>query len=118
MKILITVRKNWVAPRFDLTSEVVIALCEDQHILGSPRTILMTRPSAEELCALIIKEGINTVICGGIEESHLQYLAWKKIRVIDSVVGPYAEALKAAVAGFLQSGTILPGAKQGGLNDE
>ena len=105
MKILITVQKDNVAPRFDLT------LCEDQCILGKPRTILMTRPSAEELCSLIIKEGINVVICGGIEESHLQYLAWKKIRVVDSIVGPCSEVLVAESAGFLSSGMILPGAK-------
>ena len=117
MKILITIRKNSVAPRFDLTTEALIALCEDRQILGKPRTILMTRPSAEELCALIIKENINTVICNGIEESHLQYLTWKKMRVIDSVVGPYTEALKAVTGGFLQSGTILPGAKQRGENE-
>jgi len=112
MKILITIKKNSVAPRFDLASEVLIALCEGQQILGKPRTILMTRPSAEDLCALIIKEGVNTVICNGIEESHLQYLVWKKMRVIDSVVGPYGEALKAAAGGFLQSGTILSGARE------
>ena len=115
MKILITIRDNNVAPRFDQTSEVLIALCENQEVLGTPRTILMTRPSSEDLCGLIIKEGINTVICGGVEESHLQYLAWKKIKVIDSVIGPYPEALKAANSGFLKTGTILPGAKHRGL---
>ena len=114
MKILITIQDNNVAARFDLTSEVLIALCENQQILGTPRTILMTRPSAEELCSLIIKEGINVVICGGIEESHLQYLSWKKLQVIDSVIGPYPEALQATNAGFLKPGTILPGARQGG----
>lgn len=114
MKILITMHDNNVAARFDLTSEVLIALCENQQVLGTPRTILMTRPSAEELCSLIIKEGINVVICGGIEESHLQYLSWKKLQVVDSVIGPYSEALQAANAGFLKPGTILPGARQGG----
>jgi len=114
MKILITIHDNNVAARFDLTSEVLIALCENQQVLGTPRTILMTRPSAEELCSLIIKEGINIVICGGIEESHLQYLSWKKLQVIDSVIGTYSEALQAANAGFLKSGSILPGARQGG----
>lgn len=113
MKILITIQDNNVAARFDLTSELLIALCENQQIVGTPRTILMTRPSSEELCSLIIKEGINMVICGGIEESHLQYLSWKKLQVIDSVIGPYSEALQAAYAGSLQSGTILPGARQG-----
>jgi predicted Fe-Mo cluster-binding NifX family protein len=113
MKILITIQDNFVAPRFDLTSEVLIALCENQEVLGIPRTILMTRPSSEELCSLIIKEGINVVICGGIEESHLQYLAWKKIQVTDSVIGTYSEALQAINNGFLQPGSILPGARQG-----
>lgn len=112
MKILVTIQEDSVAARFDLTSEVLIALCEKQQILGPPRTILMTRASSEELCALIIKEGIDVVICGGIEESHLQYLSWKKIRVIDSVIGPSSEALNAAKAGFLAPGTILPGARK------
>jgi len=112
MKILITIRGNNVAPRFDLTTEVLIAQCENKQILGSPRNILMTRPSSEDLCALIIKEDINMVVCGGIEESHLQYLAWKKIQVVDSVIGPCTEALKVASADILQPGTILPGAKQ------
>ena len=114
MKILITIQNNSVAPRFDLTTEVLIALCEGQQVLGKPRTILMTRPSAEDLCALIIRENVNTVICNGIEENHLQYLSWKKMRVIYSVVGPYTEALKAVTGDFLRSGTILPGAKRGG----
>lgn len=117
MKILITIRENNVAPRFDLASEVLIVACENRQILGTPRNILMPRPSSEELCALIIKEDINKVICGGIDESHLQYLDWKKIQVIDSVIGPYSEALEAANAGFLKSGTILPGAKQRSLEE-
>ncbi len=113
MKILLTIQKRNIAPRFDLTTEVLIALCVDQHILGTPRTILMTRPSSEELCALIIKEGVNTVICGGIEESHLKYLTWKNIQVIDSVIGPYSEALKAVNKGTLRPSIILPETMQG-----
>ena len=112
MKILITIQDNFIAPRFDLASEVLIALCENEQVLGAPRTMLMTRPSAEELCSLIIREDINTVICGGIEESHLQYLSWKKLQVLDSVIGPYSEALQNINAGFLKPGTILPGARQ------
>ena len=57
-----------------------------------------------------MKEHIDTVICGGIEEKHLKYLSWKKIKVIHSVIGPYAEALKEANDNRLQSGVILSGA--------
>ncbi len=112
MKILITIQENNVAPRFDLTSEVLIADCRDRQIIGIPRTILMTRPSSEELCGLIIKENISRVVCGGIEESHLQYLVWKKIEVLDAIIGPYLESLEKAKEGTLKTGTILPGAKK------
>ena len=74
------------------------------------RTLLLTRPSAEELCSLIMKENIDIVICGGIEEKHLKYLTWKKITVIHSVIGPYAEALNMAIDDTLEDGCILSGA--------
>ncbi len=112
MKILITIQENNVAPRFDLTSEVLIADYRGRHIIGKLRIILMTRPSPEELCGLIIKEDISRVVCGGIEETHLQYLVWKKIEVLDSIIGPYREALDMVKEGTLKPGTILSGAKK------
>lgn len=78
MKILITILGNNVAPRFDMVSELLIVTYNDQGLVGKPRTILMSGPSSEELCSLILKEDIDTVICGGIEERHYKYLAWKK----------------------------------------
>ena len=55
----------------------------------------------------IIKEGITLVICGGIEEAHYQYLVWKKITVIDKVIGTAAAALSLGKTGRLTSGAIL-----------
>lgn len=110
MKILITVNKSYVSPRFDYTIEALIASCDNNDIHTPYRTILLPRPSAEELCSYIIKENIDTVICGGIEDKFLKYLTWKKIHVIHSVIGPYNEAIKIAAEDNLRSGTILPGA--------
>jgi len=106
MKILVTLRDNDVAPRFDLTTEVLIVEC-DNTAVGKPRNIILPGPSADELCSLIIKEAISLVICGGIEEAHFQYLAWKKISVIDRVIGPAAEALRLAASGALAVGAIV-----------
>jgi len=106
MKILITLRDNDIAPRFDLTTEVLIVETNGKET-SKPRNILLPGPSADELCSLIIKEGISLVICGGIEEAHFQYLIWKKITVIDKVIGPAAEALPLAKAGLLATGSIL-----------
>jgi len=108
MKILITAQGDFVAPRFDLTAEVVIATVESGVLAGKPRTIIMDRPSPEDLSNLIMEEGISMVICGGIEERQYQFLTWKKIRVIDFVIGDHESALNRFLAGELQSGDMLP----------
>jgi len=107
MKILATIRDRHIAPRFDLTTEIFIAEAEGGKILGEPRNILLPGPSSDELCSLIIKEGVNLVVCGGIEEAHFQYLGWKKITVIDRVIGQTSRVLQLAAAGKLHSGAII-----------
>lgn len=109
MKILLTLRDKDIAPRFDLTTEVLIAETDQQKTVGSRRNILLPGPSGDELCSLIIKEDISLVVCGGIEEAFFQYLVWKKITVIDRVIGPAEEALGLAVAGRLKTGAVLRG---------
>jgi predicted Fe-Mo cluster-binding NifX family protein len=108
MKILITAQGDFVAPRFDLTAEVVIATVDNGVLVGKPRTIIMDRPSPEDLSNMIMEEGISMVICGGIEDRHYQFLTWKKIRVIDFVIGDHESVLNRALAGQLQPGDMLP----------
>jgi predicted Fe-Mo cluster-binding NifX family protein len=114
MKILITINKDEVAPRFDLTSEIQITETEAGKITGEPRIILLTGSSGEDICALAIKENISLLICGGIEDAHYQYLKWKKIKVVDGVIGPYEQALLSAMKNDLKPGAILPGASISG----
>jgi len=110
MKILITIHGDDIAPRFDQTREALIAQAEGGSIIDEPRIILLPGTSGEELCGHIIKENMSHVVCGGIEDVHFQYLAWKKIKVIDGVIGPYQEALEALLADRLQPWSVLPGA--------
>jgi predicted Fe-Mo cluster-binding NifX family protein len=110
MKILVTIEKSEVAPRFDQTSEILITETAGEKIVGEPRIILLPGTSGEDICGLVTKENISLVICGGIEETHYQYLKWKKIKVIDGVIGPYEQALNFAIAQNLKPGMILPGA--------
>ena len=109
MKIMITIRGDFVSPRFDLSSEVIVAAYYDHQLLEEPRSLLLADVSAEILCDLAMKENVATVVCGGIEEQHYQFLTWKKITVIDSVVGSYTDALKLVINNGLKSGVILPG---------
>lgn len=108
MKILITAQGDFVAPRFDLAAEVVIATVEGGQTVGKPRTIIMDRPSPEDLCSIIMEENIALVICGGIEERYYQFLTWKKIKVVDFIIGDHESVLKKAIAGELKPGDLLP----------
>jgi predicted Fe-Mo cluster-binding NifX family protein len=110
MKILITIEKNEVAPRFDQASEILIIKVEGVTIKGEPRIMLLPGTSGEDICGLAIKEDISLVVCGGIEDAHFQYLKWKKIKVIDGVIGPYEQAVHFVIKNKLIPGLILPGA--------
>ena len=106
-KILIPLNENDVAPRFDLATEVLIVTGIGKPGSGEKRMVVMPRASADQLCQLIITEGVQTVICSGIEDDYYQYLIWKRIEVIDSVVGSSETALKRYVSGTLKPGEIL-----------
>ncbi len=107
MRILLTLQGEVVAPRFDLATEILIARAERGELVESPREILLPGPSGEELCGLVIKEGITHLICGGIEEEHYQYLIWKGVVVLDRVIGTGLLALRRALDGKLQIGEVL-----------
>jgi predicted Fe-Mo cluster-binding NifX family protein len=107
MKFLIPIVDKDVAPRFDLATEVLVSDSGPQSAISEPRIILLPGASGEELCSLIIKEGVSVVICGAIEEIFYQYLCWKKIKVIDSVIGPYLSVLQLAKSNSLKPGAIV-----------
>jgi predicted Fe-Mo cluster-binding NifX family protein len=107
-KILIPLYENDVAPRFDLATEALIVTDLDQPGSIRKKMVVLPRASAEKLCQLIITEGVQAVICSGIEEDYYQYLTWKRIEVVDSVIGSSQLALDRFIAGKLKSGDILP----------
>ena len=106
-KILIPLHEDEVAPRFDLATEVLIVADIEKSGSGEKRTVVLASASADQLCHLIVTEGVKTVICSGIEDDYYQYLIWKRIEVIYSVIGSIDAALKRFVEGTLKSGEIL-----------
>ncbi len=106
-KILIPLNLNEVAPRFDLSGEVVIIMISRGGHVEEERGVVLTEASAEKLCHFILAENINTVICGAIEDEYYQFLKWKKIKVIDMVFGDWKEVFKKFTGGSLSAGEIL-----------
>jgi len=106
-KILITLYIDQVAPRFDLTTEVSIVSITDDDRPTDKKTVVLPRASAEQLCHLVLLEKIDTVVCGGIEDEYYQYLKWKNVKILDSVIGSYKDVIKRLESGTLQSGDII-----------
>jgi len=106
-KILIPLHGNDVAPRFDLATEVLITVRDKNIAHGEEKIVVLSQASAEKLCHLILTEEIDVIICSGIEEEYYQYLTWKKVQVIDSVIGSWESVLKRFYEGMLRAGDIL-----------
>lgn len=106
-KTLIPIYGNDVAPRFDLATEVLIAVGDETRKKREEKVVVISQASSEQLCHLVLTEGVDAVICSGIEEEYYQYLKWKRIQVIDSVIGPWKSALDRFHRGRLQPGDIL-----------
>lgn len=109
MKIMITIRGDFVSPRFDMSQEVMIATFYDQQLLEEPHSLVFSSVSGELLCDLALKEDVDFIVCGGIEKQHYDFLTWKKITVFDSVIGSHADVLQLAMNSTLTPGTILAG---------
>jgi hypothetical protein len=102
-RLIVVIQDRRVAPRFDLAMEVYLA----QEDSNPGKTLILGQTSGEKLCHLIVGSELAEVVCGGIEDEHYQYLTWKKVRVIDSVIGPLEWVLERWREGRLQSGDIF-----------
>ena len=107
IKVFVPLFGEEVAPRFDLATEVLLAECSEDGRQINERVLMLPNPSAERLCQMILSEGIDVVICGGIEQEFYDYLTWKQIQVIDNVIGPSRMAFQRLGKGRLMSGDIL-----------
>ncbi len=106
-KMLLALDGNDVAPRFDFAMELSIVSLDRDGNPSERKDLVLERPSAEGLCRVITSENVDTVLCGGIEKDHIQYLGWKNITVIHSVIGPSEVALNRLQTGTLKSGDMV-----------
>jgi predicted Fe-Mo cluster-binding NifX family protein len=106
-KILIPISGDEIAPRFDLSTEAWIGWVDKEGGIQKDRILLLAHASAEDMCQLAISENVDTVICNAIENQYFDYLEWKKIKVIDSVMATLSQALNAFANENLSSFSIL-----------
>lgn len=106
-KILVTLYRDEVAPRFDLCSEVLLVTVDATGHEVRRQDLVLAHSSADDLCDLILDREVAAVITGGIEEEHYHYLRWKRVEVMDGIAGLADEALALYLRGELEPGAIL-----------
>lgn len=106
-KILVTLYRNEVAPRFDLATEVLLVVVDENGREAKRQELVLAHAGADDLCDLILDREVGVVITGGMEEEHYHYLRWKRLEVLDGVAGLAEDALDLYLKGALQSGAIL-----------
>ena len=106
-KVLIPLYGDDVAPRFDLAAEAVISVGDKTIEDRQEKIVVLPQASSEKMCHLVLTEAVDVVICSGIEEEYYQYLVWKKVQVLDSIIGPWKSVLERFYQGMLRSGDIL-----------
>ena len=108
---LITIAREEIAPRFDMTAEVLIvplgADALSENAKAERRHLVLAHVSGEELCDVVTRSGVALVVCGGIEEDYYHYLRWKRIAVITDVIGPLEAVLQRLASGNLKDGDRL-----------
>ncbi|WMW64034.1 NifB/NifX family molybdenum-iron cluster-binding protein [Nitratidesulfovibrio liaohensis] len=105
--LLIPLYRDEVAPRFDLAGEALLVHLDADGAELSRSSVLLAHASSEELCRIALEEKVRAVICNGIDDEFWQYLRWKRIEVIDNVMGPVDEAIARFRADVLRPGDIL-----------
>lgn len=105
--VLIPLLREDVAPRFDLAVEVMLASFDEDGAETGRQTIMLSHSSADELCDFVLRQGVSAVIANGIEEEYYHYLRWKRVEVLDGIMGPAGEALERFRQGRLAPGDIL-----------
>lgn len=116
---LLALCREEIAPRFDLTAEVVIIPLAPSENREPPaaesdesstrKHLVLAHVSSEELCDVITRSGVSVVVCGGIEEDYYHYLRWKRIEVISDVMGSLDDVAARLNAGSLRPGDCLYG---------
>jgi predicted Fe-Mo cluster-binding NifX family protein len=106
-KVMIPLMGDEIAPRFDHAPEVFIGSVNETGEFTEHRVMILAHASPEDLCDLIVREKVDTLICCGIEEEYYQFLIWKRVAVFDSVIGTLAGAMEAVRRGTIGRDMVL-----------
>jgi predicted Fe-Mo cluster-binding NifX family protein len=115
MKIAIPLFNNRISPRFDCARDFLLALAENGRVVKREAFPAVLWSPLERVKRL--KEmGVDTLICGGIDEISLRRLNFYNIKAYSYVTGLAEDALQSLLRGELESCAMIgPGGRCSGI---
>jgi predicted Fe-Mo cluster-binding NifX family protein len=103
MKIAIPLFGNRISPRFEFSPEIWIIELKDGEVQSEERFPTNSLNLPQRLDQLA-SNGVNKIICGGIDSLSLNLLGSRGIDVIHNVVGEAQEGINLFLRGLLRPG--------------
>jgi predicted Fe-Mo cluster-binding NifX family protein len=103
MKIAIPLFGNRISPRFEFSPEIWIIELKDGEVQREERFPTNNLSLPQRLDQLA-SNGVNKIICGGIDGLSLNLLGGRGIDVIHNVVGEAQEGINLFLRGLLRPG--------------
>lgn len=114
MKIAIPLFGTRISPRFDFSPEIQIITVEDGKVIRQ-ENFHVAHLNLTQRFDQLASNGVNMMICGGIDGFCLNQLGNKGIEVIHNVAGEAEEALNLFIKGALRPGFYCNGKKGRGF---
>lgn len=106
MKVAIPVFQTKISPRFDQTQGFLVLETENASIINRENLITKGWSVFDKMKQLVDLE-IDTLICGGIDRSSLQYLSFNGVNVYSWVTGEVEDAVFCFLDNRMKPGIIL-----------
>ena len=116
MKIAIPIFGNRISPRFDFSPEMWIIEVEKGKVVGKER-LSTANLSIPQRLDHIRSNGVDKVICGGIDGSSLAQLCSRGIDVVQDVIGQADAAFDLFMSGRLRPGSCCERRKGAGWSE-
>lgn len=90
MKIAVPLFKGRISPHFGVSCKILLVETDDRKITHKS-VVDIGADNAARIARHLASRGVNTIICGGIQRVHKQWLVNNGIHVVDNQKGPAEE---------------------------
>jgi predicted Fe-Mo cluster-binding NifX family protein len=106
MKIAIPVFHTKISPRFDQAQGFILVKVVDAEVISKEHLATAEWPAMEKMKHLV-HLGIDTVICGAIDRTALQYLSLNRVNIYSWVTGEVDDAVACFLNNNMRPGIMV-----------